>query len=145
MVGLGKFRRKLSLNEGAELLEAALALPILLLVMLAVVNLGMVVFASQMAEEAARYGVRAGAVAESNQAAAAASAALSFATTTFPIGAPSVTVLSPGGAIGSTLRIRVTYRVPNYLRGFAALFPGIPSREFVVSGEAAMRQEGWLR
>jgi Flp pilus assembly protein TadG len=132
-------------DEGSELLEAAFVLPIFVLVMLAAVNLGMVVYAGQMANEAARHGVRMGSVSQSNQAGIAVSAAQDFAQTAFAVGHPRVDVLAPGGLLGSKLKLRVTYTVPNFLAGLGSLFPGIPSGQFVVSGEATMRQEGWLR
>jgi hypothetical protein len=47
-----------------------------------------------------------------------------------------VSVLAPGGVVGTTLRVRVRYEVPHFLG-----FLGLPS--LVVTGEAEGRQEGW--
>lgn len=138
-------KKLLRRDEGSELLEAAFVLPLFVLVMLAAVNLGMVVYAGQMANEAARHGVRMGSVAQANQVSIAVSAAKDFADTAFAVGHPRVDVLAPGGLLGSKLKLKVTYTVPNFLAGLGSLFPGIPSGQFVVSGEATMRQEGWLR
>lgn len=128
----------------AELIEAALTIPLVVLLTVAIVNLGLAVYASQMAEEAARYGVRVASVSQDNPAGRGAAAAYQFATEVLPgLGSPQVTVLAPGGVAGATIRIRVTYRVPNFLGGLAGLFPGLPRDDFVVVGEATARQEGW--
>ncbi|MBC8450138.1 MAG: pilus assembly protein [Chloroflexi bacterium] len=137
--------RFLRSRRGAEFVEAAVTIPIVVLVMLAVVQFGMIVYASQMASEAARQGVRWGAVAQANQAGIAASQAASFASTAFAMGSPQVAVLAPGGVLGSNIKLRVTYEVPNFLGGLAGLFPGLPHGPFQVIGEATMRQEGWLQ
>ena len=130
-------------ERGAELAEAAWVLPLFILILIATVNLGIVVYAGQMASEAAREGVRMGSVSQVNQTGAAVAAARSFAQSAFSIGNPQVKVLAPGGVAGSDIKLRVIYRVPNYFGGLAALFPGLPSHDFTVFGEATMRQEGW--
>jgi len=138
-------QRFLHCRRGSEFLEAAVTIPIVVLVMLAIVQFGLVVYASQMASEAARHGVRWGAVAQANQAGIAASQAGGFANTAFPVGSPQVSVLAPGGVLGSDIKLRVSYEVPNFLGGLAGLFPGLPGGPFQVMGEASMRQEGWLQ
>ena len=138
-------RRFLRCQRGSEFVEAAVTIPIVVLVMLAIVQFGLVVYASQMASEAARHGVRWGAVAQANQAGIAASQAAGFASTALPVGNPQVSVLAPGGVLGSNIKLQVSYDVPNFLGGLAGLFPGLPSGPFHVTGEASMRQEGWLQ
>ena len=138
-------RRFLRSKSGSEFVEAAVTIPIVVLVMLAIVQFGLVVYAAQMASEAARHGVRWGAVAQANQAGIAASQAAAFASTAFPIGSPQVSVLAPGGVLASNIQLRVSYDVPNFLGGLAGLFPGLPGGPFHVTGEASMRQEGWLQ
>ena len=140
-----RLSRFLHSRRGAEFVEAAVTIPVVVLVMLAVVQFGLLVYAGQMASEAARHGVRWGAVAQANQAGIAAAQAASFASSAFPMGSPQVTVLAPGGVLGSNIKLRVTYQVPNFLGGLAGLFPGLPGGPFEVTGEATMRQEGWLR
>jgi len=128
----------------AELIEAALTIPLVVLLLLAIINFGLAVYAAQMAEEAARYGARVASVAQDNPAGRGAAAAAQFASEVLPgLGAPQVQVLAPGGVAGSAVRIRVTYRVPNYFSALAALFPGLPTDDFTVVGEATARQEGW--
>ena len=137
--------RFLRSERGAEFVEAAVTIPIVVLVMLAIVQFGMVVYASQMASEAARHGVRWGAVAQANQAGIAQAQAAGFASSAFSMGSPQVSVLAPGGVLGSNIKLRVSYEVPNFIGGLAGLFPGLPSGPFQVIGEATMRQEGWLQ
>lgn len=131
--------RILRSRRGTEVLEAAVTIPLLLLLTLAMLQFGMVTYASQMAKEAARHGARVGSVAQDNPAARAAAAAYQFARGVFPTGDPEVQILAPGGVVGSELKVRVTYRVPNIFNGF----PGLPSGPFEVWGEATARQEGW--
>ena len=51
-------------KRGMEMLEAAITTPIAILVMLAIVNLGMLVYAQQAVQAAARQGARMGSVAQ---------------------------------------------------------------------------------
>ncbi|WP_416201778.1 TadE/TadG family type IV pilus assembly protein, partial [Thermanaerothrix sp.] len=63
-------RRRIA-SRRAELDEAALALPVLLLISLALINLGLLGFAAVNAGNAAEYGARMGSVALADQAGAA--------------------------------------------------------------------------
>lgn len=132
-------RQFLKSKRGSELTEAAVTLPIVILLLLGIVQFGIVVYGSQMAKEAARHGARMGSVAQENPAGRAATAAFNFAETALPIGDPQVYILAPGGVVGQELRIRVVYSVPNLVGGF----PGLPDGPFVVFGDATARQEGW--
>lgn len=126
-------------RRGTELIEVALTAPIVVALLLGLVNLGIAVYAGQMAQEAARYGARVAATAQQNPAGYAFAAASSFAHTAFATGSPQVEVLAPGGVAGSTIVVRVTYRVPNFM---GSLVPGVPN-PIIVTGEATSRQEGW--
>ncbi|HID62904.1 MAG TPA: hypothetical protein EYP49_09235 [Anaerolineae bacterium] len=95
-------------ERGAELLEAALTLPPVMLVTLAIINFGMVVYAGQMAQAAARHGARMGSVAQRNAAGIAAAEAGSFANGAFGLGNPQVSILAPGGVVGLDLAIMET-------------------------------------
>lgn len=123
-------------RRGSELIEAGLTLPIVLLVLMAIIQFGIVVYGAQMAKEAARHGARMGSVAQGNAAGVAAAAAYQFARSALPIGNPRVQILAPGGVVGSELRIRVSYDVPSF-------FGGLGLGPFRVYGEASARQEGW--
>jgi len=130
-------------KSGMELLEAAITTPIAILVMLAIVNLGMLIYAQQAVQAAARQGARMGSVAQQCPACYAVSAAKSSISGAGIIQNTSVSVLAPGGAAGSILKIQVSGTVPNFLSPLTGLFPGLPGQQFNVSADATFRQEGW--
>lgn len=132
-----KFIRDLS---AMETLEAVITVPIVVTLMLAIVNLGMLVYGQQAVQAAARHGARMGSVAQGGS---GASYAFSYASQAISDAAlvenPSVTILSPGGPAGSLLNVRVEGEIPNFIAGFV---PGLPN-PFVVSADSVFRQEGW--
>ncbi len=130
-------------KRAMEVLEAAITTPIAILVMLAIVNFGMLVYAQQAVQSAARYGARMGSVAQSCPACYAISGAKSAIAEAGIIENSSVNVLAPGGKAGSTLKIEVTGNVPNYLAPLTSLFPGLPGQTFTVRADSSFRQEGW--
>lgn len=130
-------------RSGMELLEAAITTPIAVLVMLAIVNLGMVVYAQQAVQAAARHGARMGSVAQQCPACYASSAARSAVSEAGIVQNASVSVLAPGGAAGSVLKIQVSGTVPNFLAPLTGLFPGLPGDTFKVQADSTFRQEGW--
>lgn len=130
-------------RKALETVEAAMTLPIAILVMLVTINMGLVVFGQQAVQSAARHGARMGSVAQSCPACWAVREARSAIEGAVPVQNPDVAILSGGGAAGSILRIRVTGEVPNFFGGLSGLFPGIPSGPFRLKGEATFRQEGW--
>jgi Flp pilus assembly protein TadG len=130
-------------QRGMETLEAAITTPIAILVMLAIVNLGMVVYAQQAVQAAARQGARMGSVAQSCPACYATSAARSAISAAGIVQNPSVAVLAPGGKAGSILQIQVSGSVTNFLAPLTGLFPGLPGQTFTVRADSTFRQEGW--
>jgi len=130
-------------QSGMEMLEAAITTPIAILVMLAIVNLGMVVYAQQAVQAAARHGARMGSVAQQCPACYASSAAQSAISDAGIVQNPSVSVLAPGGSAGSILKIQVSGTVPNFLAPLTGLFPGLPGDTFKVQADSTFRQEGW--
>lgn len=130
-------------QSGMELLEAAITTPIAVLVMLAIVNLGMVVYAQQAVQAAARHGARMGSVAQQCPACYASSAARSAISDAGVVQNASVSVLAPGGSAGSILKIQVSGTVPNFLAPLTGLFPGLPGDTFRVQADSTFRQEGW--
>jgi hypothetical protein len=131
--------RLIRCRRAIETLEAAITFPIAILVMLAAVNLGMVVYGQQAVQAAARHGARMGSVAQQCGACYAAGAAGSVIGADPVVKSPQVSILSPGGVAGSILSVRVSGKIPNFIGGLA---PGLPA-EFTVSAEATFRQEGW--
>ena len=127
-------------KSGMESLEAAITTPIVILVMLATINLGMVVFAQQAVEQAARQGARMGSVAQGS---AAAYYAYAYAQDAIEaskvVQNPSVSILSASGTPGSILSVQVSGTVPSFIGG---LIPSL-GKSFAVSAEAKFRQEGW--
>ena len=130
-------------QSGMEMLEAAITTPIAILVMLAIVNLGMVVYAQQAVQAAARHGARMGSVAQQCPACYASSAAQSAISDAGIVQDASVSVLAPGGSAGSILKIQVSGTVPNFLAPLTGLFPGLPGDTFKVQADSTFRQEGW--
>ncbi len=128
-------------SKRAELDEAAFALPVLLLVSLALVNLALLGFAAVNASNAAEYGARMGSVAQSAQASVAAQQA-SAKVSAVRVGTYAVSV-SGGGQPGSRIEVRVTYQVPNYFGALARLFGVNLPGQFQGTARAYFRQEGW--
>lgn len=126
-------------RSAMETLEAAITTPIAILIMLATINLGMVIFGQQAVEQAARHGARMGSVAQGSAASYASSYAQDAIENSRIVNNPSVTILAASGRPGSLLRVRVTGSIPNF---FGGLIPGLPN-PFTVSAEANFRQEGW--
>ncbi len=123
--------------RGAESLEAAATIPVVAMLVFFLVQGGILVYNAQICQEAARHGARMGSVAQVNPAAVAYAEASAYASRL--MGSPSVTILAPGGVVGSELTVRVETDVPNVM---GHLVPGMPS-SIHVSGEATFRQEGW--
>ena len=130
-----------SWDRGIETIEAAIVIPIMLLVSMAIIQFGTLVYARQMAEEAARYGVRVGVVNVGDPAGGAVAAAQQYAQGALPWGA-QVDVEAPGGVVGTTLRIRVTTTPPDLLGPILNYFSG-GSGAFKVTAIAEGRMEGW--
>ncbi len=126
-------------RKAIETLEAAITLPITIVVMLATINLGMVVYGQQAVQAAARHGARMGSVAQQCSACYAVSGASSAIQTDPIVKQASVAILAPGGVTGSILTVRVSGQIPNFM---GSLVPGLPG-SFSVSAEATFRQEGW--
>ena len=126
-------------GRAIETLEAAITFPIAILVMLAAVNLGMVVYGQQAVQAAARHGARMGSVAQQCSACYAASGASSAIQNDPIVKQAGVAILAPGGVTGSILTVQVSGKIPNFI---GSLVPGLPG-SFDVSAEATFRQEGW--
>jgi Flp pilus assembly protein TadG len=133
--------RDLPHDRSGELDEAALVLPVLLLVSLALINMAMLGFASINAGNAANYGARMGSVAQVNPAGFAATRANQMLAAA-PVGTYAVSV-SGSGLPGDVMTVQVRYSVPNYFAGLAGFFGvGMPG-EFTNTATSYFRQEGW--
>lgn len=123
--------RRQEREAGQATVEAALVLPLVVMMLLAVVQVGIVVRAQVLVTHAAREAARAAAVdADPGAAARAARAATSLDANRI-----GVTVRGRDGP-GSRVEVDVTYDVPTDLPLIGALIPDV-----TVHGEATMRVE----
>ncbi len=131
-------------QRGDVFAETAFTLPVVLLVTLGLIQGGLLAYAASAASQAARHGARMASVAQGGLGAAVAvSEAYQTARQLFPMGAPEVELLSPGGAPGTEITVRVTVWAPNVLSPLSALFPVLPRGPLPVTASATFRQEGW--
>ena len=134
--------RLLLSRRGDEFAETAVAMPVIVLITIALMNLTMAAFASVNANNAANYGARVGSVYQQGPGSAAYDAALhsiSYAS----VGDYSVSVTG-GGFPGAQINVQVDWSVPNLMGGLLS-FLGGSSLGADIEGSAAaeFRQEGW--
>jgi len=121
--------------------EAAITLPVVVLLTLAMPNLSLTWFVAISASNAANYGARIGSVAQSNPigySVAAAQARLDV----IGIGSYSVTA-SGGGFRGAQIEVSVDWTVPNYMGTLLSYFGGGDPVNFHGTTLSTFRQEGW--
>lgn len=127
-------------QKGSSIVEFAASVLMVLLMFLGMLQFGAYLWASSIVENAANYGARAGSVAQACPACEASSAAQRALEGQPIIRNPSVTILAPGGVVGSTVRIRVSAEIPLFLPAGDAL--GLEGLTHI-QAEATFRQEGW--
>ena len=127
-------------EHGSSTVEFAASVVLVILMFLGMVQFGAYLWASSVVENAARHGARMGSVAQSCAACQAVSAAQAALKGQPVIQDPSVSVLAPGGVVGSTVKIRVSARIPLFLPAGDTL--GL-DKLTTVQAEATFRQEGW--
>jgi hypothetical protein len=140
---LQRLTHTLRTQGGVETIEAVITLPVALLVLMAIVQYGLLMYSQQMCQEAARHGVRMGVVAQENRVGVALAEASGYGHTALPFAPLEVVPEAPGGVVGSVMRIRVTAQVPNFIGPILAFFGFGTAEPFVVNGTAEMRSEGW--
>ena len=128
-------------EKGQSLVEAAVGLPILLLILLGIINLALYGMAGMNASNAANYGARRASVAQANAPAIALSSTQAKLAEV-PIGDYQVTVTG-GGRRGDLIQITVHYQVPNFLGALGSLFSAGPQSEIAGYTASFFRQEGW--
>jgi hypothetical protein len=133
--------RKLFRDRHGELDEAALVLPVLLLISLGLVNLAILGFAAVNAGNAANYGGRMGSVAQSDPSGVAVSSAYQMLVAA-PVGTYTVSVTG-SGLPGDMIIVQVSYSVPNYFAGLAGFFGVSTPGDFTNTATSYFRQEGW--
>jgi hypothetical protein len=128
-------------DRRGEMDEAVIVFPLLLLIAIGLVNMGLLGVAAVNADNAANFGARMGAVAQSNPAGVARASA-GQAIQAAPVGTYNIFV-SGGGAPGSTVTVQVNYRIPNYFAALVGFFGVEISPEFSGAASSNFRQEGW--
>ena len=130
-------------RRGSNMAEAAITLPVVMLVLMAVLNVSIAGAASVAASQAANYGARIGAVSTHNSALAAFTAANyamenSGLHTGYSVDWPIVTE----GDNGGYSFVAVHWTVPFYFSGLCRLFGG-NCKDFSGTGTATWKKEGW--
>jgi hypothetical protein len=121
--------------------EAAITLPVVVLLTFAMVNLSMAWFAAVAASNAANYGARLGSVTQSDPIGTAVSAAQVRLDAT-SVGSYAISG-SGGGFRGAQINILVDWAVPNYIGSLITYLGGGSQMNFGGTALATFRQEGW--
>jgi len=121
--------------------EAAITLPVVVLITLAMVNLSLAWFVAISASNAANYGARIGSVVQSDPVGYSVAAAQSRLAV-INIGSYSVTA-SGGGFRGAQIEVSVNWTVPNYMGSLLSFFGGSDPVNFHGTALSTFRQEGW--
>ena len=124
----------------AEMAEAAITLPVVMLIAIFMINATMAGFASVNAANAANYGARVGSVTQGGSAGAAIAGSRQTLANA-AIGEYRVSA-GGGGVPGSTIVVVIEWSVPNYFSGLAGYF-GASTDDFHGVAMATFRQEGW--
>jgi Flp pilus assembly protein TadG len=127
-------------ERGASTVEFAASVVLVILMFLGMLQVGAYLWAESIVENAARHGARMGSVSQGCAACDAVSAATSALAGQPLLQDASVSVLAPGGVVGSTVKIRVSANIPLFLPAGDTL--GL-DRLTKVQAEATFRQEGW--
>lgn len=128
-------------DEHGDFVQAALTLPVILLVTLGLVNMALLGIAGINANNAANYGARRGSMAQRDVTSIAGAAAWEKINQA-PVGTYSVSVAGGGGR-GSRIAVQVSYQVPNFFGGLGTFFGRESSPMFEKEVVSYFRQEGW--
>jgi hypothetical protein len=127
-------------EKGSSTVEFAASVVLVILMFLGMLQVGAYLWAESIVENAARHGARMGSVSQGCAACQAVAAARSALNGQPLLQDASVSVLAPGGVVGSTVKIRVSASIPLFLPAGDTL--GL-DRLTKVQAEATFRQEGW--
>lgn len=136
-----KSKHKLGARKGTAMAEAAITLPVMVLLTLAMINVSMAWFVAVAAGNAANYGARIGSVAQSNCIAYSIAAA-ETRLDAVNVGSYSVSA-SGGGFRGAQVVVSVDWVVPNYLGSLISYAGGGTPSNFSGTAISTFRQEGW--
>jgi len=121
--------------------EAAITLPVVILLTFAMINLSMAWFVAVAASNAANYGARVGSVSQVSPIAYSIAAALERLDAV-DVGSYSVSA-SGGGYRGAQVVVAVNWEVPNYLGTLVSYLGGGSPLNFSGTAVSTFRQEGW--
>ena len=127
-------------ERGQSSVEFALVVTTAIIMFLGMVQFGMYLYGLSIVENASRQAARMGSVAQDCPPCAAVSAAHSSLAGQPIIRDAAVSVLAPGGVVGTTVRIRVSAHIPLIVPGGSGFGLGPLT---TVSAESTFRQEGW--
>ena len=127
-------------SSKGDMVEAAVTMPLLLLVTFALINFALVGHARNSAQNAANHGARVGAVTASGAGSAARQEAERLMANCFCT--YSVTV-SAANTPGGTVTVDVAWTVPSYMDGFLQVMGGSAPGDFSGTVSASHRKEGW--
>lgn len=128
-------------TKGTAMAEAAITLPVVVLLAFAMVNLAMAWYAAVAASNAANYGARVGSVTQTDPMGAAVSAA-QVRLDAISVGTYAISG-SGGGFRGAQVNIVVDWAVPNYIGSLMAYIGGGGQINFEGTALSTFRQEGW--
>jgi hypothetical protein len=128
--------------RAGNMAEAAISMPVVLLILVFAFSVSRAGYAAMAARNAANYGARVGAVAGDNarayaESAAKVSLAQSGVTGDFPIEATLI-----GSGQGSLVSVKVGWSSPTILSGICPLFGGGCPKEFRGEAKSVWRREG---
>ena len=124
-----------------DMVEAALTIPLMVLLALVLVNFALVGHARTASQQAAHYGARMGSIAFTGaglQARQSAESVLSGCLCQAQVSNVVATDV-PGGVV----TVEIQWTVPNYFQSMLALFGGTLPATFTGTTSASFRKEGW--
>ncbi len=136
-----KFLHLISDRRGDEFAETAIAMPVIVLITIALMNLTLAGFASVNANNAANYGARVGSVHQQSAGSFAYGAAMQSVSHA-KVGSYSVSVFG-GGFPGAQINVQVGWDVPNFMGALLAFLGGGIGGDLKGSAASVFRQEGW--
>jgi Flp pilus assembly protein TadG len=128
-------------RRGTAMAEAAITLPVVVLMSFAMVNLAMAWYAAVAASNAANYGARIGSVSQTDPIGTAVTAAQGRLDT-ISVGTYSISG-GGGGYRGAQVNIVVDWAVPNYIGSLITYIGGGGQMNFAGTALSTFRQEGW--
>jgi Flp pilus assembly protein TadG len=132
-------------RRGSEMAEAAISIPVVLMILVLALNVTRAGYAAMAARTAADYGARVGSVSGANARAYAESAAnVSLAQSGVDISGFEVNAAVLGEGGGQVVVVTVSWSSPTLLAGICTIFgEGCPD-EFSGEERSVWRMEGWV-